>query len=141
MMKVVKKNEKTCNCARDKTCPLNGKCLEKGIVYKARVKSTEEGEKEYNGLTAIPFKDRLKVHTYLFRHKNTKTPTELTRYIWKLDNENKNWSITWELVGYGKTFEPGDKFCQLCNREKTEIIMVDREKAINSMNIIENVGI
>ena len=54
-----------------------------------------------------------------------------------MNDRNKEWSIEWDIIGYGKTFEPGDIFCMLCNRKKTEIVLSDRKTTLNDMNIIE----
>ena len=92
---------------------------------------------DYIGMTARTFKLRWKEHKYSWTHRNSKGPTELAMYIWDLDDRNKEWSIDWEIIGYGKPFEPGDRFCMLCNREKTEIVLSDRKTTLNNMNIIE----
>ena len=54
---------RTCNC-RDKTlCPLNGKCLQDGVVYKAIVTQTESMRQDiYIGMTENPFKTRYNLH-------------------------------------------------------------------------------
>ena len=132
-----KEEGKKCNCERGRICPLNGECLESGLVYKAKVNVDGEGQKDYIGMTARTFKERLNEHMYSMRHRNSKGPTELAKFIWNLNDKNKKWTIGWERIGYGKPFEPGDRFCMLCNREKTEIVLADRNRTINGMHIIE----
>ena len=116
---------------------MGGKWLEKGLVYKGIVDDTGEGSMDYIGMTARTFKERWKEHKYSMSHRNSKGPTELAYHIWDLNEKGKDWRINWEIIGYGKPFEPGDRFCMLCNREKTEIVLADRDKTLNGMNIIE----
>ena len=55
----------TCGCRKKDDCPLNGKCLNKDIVYKAAV--TFEGETEiYFRLTSTDFKTRHNNHNNSF---------------------------------------------------------------------------
>ena len=52
------KNVKDCNCrGGTKNCVLNGKCLSKGVVYKAEVLSTGMTA-SYIGIAANSFKER-----------------------------------------------------------------------------------
>ena len=46
-----------CNCRKDKTCPLDGKCPTPGIIYHAIV-TTQDNQQEdsYIGLTENTFK-------------------------------------------------------------------------------------
>ena len=57
-----------CTCRVKSNCPMNGKCQEKSIVYKAVVTSEQE-KKEYIGLTEHPFKQRYSSHQTSFRHQ------------------------------------------------------------------------
>ena len=45
---------KNCNCNNKNSCPMEGKCLEKNIIYKAEVTSTE-GKMSYIGCTEKNF--------------------------------------------------------------------------------------
>ena len=88
-------------------------------------------------MTATTFKQRYAQHLYTFRHQDSKDETELAKYIWKLKNKGTNFTIQWEKITNGKPFESGDKFCILCNKEKTEIVTAELKSTLNSMNIIE----
>ena len=57
-----------CNCRDKSNCPMNGKCQEKSIVYKAVVTSERE-KKEYIGLTEHAFKERDSSHQTSVRHQ------------------------------------------------------------------------
>ena len=61
----------TCNCRDKDFCPLNGKCLQENVVYKATI-TTQNESKEYFGSTGGPFKKSivshgliLEIHSYL----------------------------------------------------------------------------
>ena len=50
-------DERTCNCRKNNACPVEGHCLDKGVIYEATVKSETE-TKKYVGLTEGTFKRR-----------------------------------------------------------------------------------
>ena len=52
---------KNCNCRDNSTCPLNGECQQKAIIYKATVHAGD-AIKEYIGGTESTFKQRLASH-------------------------------------------------------------------------------
>ena len=48
---------KTCNCQKNKTCPLDGQCQTKSIIYQATVTRHDNNKEEtYVGLTENTFK-------------------------------------------------------------------------------------
>ena len=48
---------RTCNCRDKPLCPLKGKCLQEGVVYKAIVTQTETMKQDiYIGMTETPLK-------------------------------------------------------------------------------------
>ena len=53
-----------CDCRNKQNCPLNGKCLESSLVYKAELK-TEDDTFNYIGLTEGTIK---------YRSRNTRLP-------------------------------------------------------------------
>ena len=62
-----------CNC-RKRACPVDGKCLTKGVVYKATV-STSNEVKEYIGSTCDTFKSRYNNHLSSFKNPPKKATT------------------------------------------------------------------
>ena len=66
----------TCNCDTKENCPVQGKCLENEVIYRATL-TEEGGEKHtYTGLTANKFKDRWSGHKHTFNNEqaNPKQP-------------------------------------------------------------------
>ena len=80
--------ERKCSCPKNAECPLDGKCLSKDIVYRAKVTS-ESGKETYVGLTATTFKARLANHRASFRAETKRNTTELSKHIWTLKDNNK----------------------------------------------------
>ena len=64
-------------------CPLDGKCLNKCIVYQANVIANNKC-KEYFGTAEGEFKLRYSNYTMSFRHKKGVKDTGFTKYLWKL---------------------------------------------------------
>ena len=91
--------ERKCNCPKTKpNCPLDGHCLIKNIVYKATVTSDASSPKQYIGLTSRTFKERLGSHTQSFKNKDLSHSTELSKYLWSLQDRNEKYSIKWSIV-------------------------------------------
>ena len=55
-------NVKLCNCREKASCPLNGKCLAKCVIYKATVTETTKNQESYIELTDNEFKTRYNQH-------------------------------------------------------------------------------
>ena len=72
-----------CNCRQKNTCPLEGHCLDKELIYQCtlRENTTSDGV-NYNGLTEFIFKDRFCKHRNSFKYKSKADSTELSKYSW-----------------------------------------------------------
>ena len=96
---------KTCNCRNKDPCPLAGKCLTKSLVYQATVKREDNMKQEtYIGLTENSFKSRHPNHVSSFRNANKKHATELSKYIWQLEDLNVQYSISWKIIKQWKPY-------------------------------------
>ena len=67
------------------------------MVYQATV-TTENTTETYIGLTANNFKARYGNHQMSFRHEKRKSETELSKHIWQLKEENKEFKVTWKIL-------------------------------------------
>ena len=65
------------------------KCYNK--KYKCYIKTSSD-EKKYVGLTEVTFKRRLHDHSQSFRNSGLRNTTELSKYIWELNDEGKTTS-------------------------------------------------
>ena len=82
---IVDDDKKFCNCRVKSNCPVNGKCLTKGVIYKALTVSHKYKKKIYIGSTGREFKSRSYEHLQSFRSEVKKENTRLIRFILKLN--------------------------------------------------------
>ena len=119
---------------RDKAeCPLPGKCRTDQVVYRATV-STDNETETYVGLTAGELKTRYQKHKSDFNNLSDKNATTLATYIWQLKDENKAYQVDFEIVGRAAPFSAVSGRCNLCIREKYEIIFNPENATLNSRN-------
>ena len=98
-------------------------CRTESIVYEAAVTTDADGElKVYRGATENEFKLRYPAHTLSFNNENYKNSTELSKYIWQLKGQNRDFSIEWKILKNAKPYVNGSKRCNLCLTEKLEIL-------------------
>ncbi len=127
--------QNNCNCKSTKTCPLEGKCLEKGIVYQATVKREDNNNEEtYIGLTKNSFKTRYNGHTCSFRNEHKRKSTTLSQYVWLLKDKNIKFSMKWRILVKGKPYSTSSKKCYLCLKEKYFIICKPQLASLNNRN-------
>jgi len=110
-----------CNCRTGNTCPLNGQCLTPNVIYQAEVKCDGQAE-TYVGLTANSFKARFNNHKSSFNNENKRLSTELSKYVWSLKDQGKDYSISWKILCQANPYNNLNKKCHLCITEKFYII-------------------
>ena len=115
------KIDDNCNCRDKNSCPLEGNCNTRNIVYQAEV-VTSQTKETYIGLCDTTFKERYRNHTCSFRHERYKNVTELSKYIWSLKEHNINYQIKWKKVKQARSYSNANKKCNLCLWEKYFII-------------------
>ena len=114
---------KECNCRVKADCPLEGKCLDKSVIYKCHVKTDENDNGiHYIGLTEGTFKKRWYNHCHDFRNESKEKSTELSKHIWDLKKEGKVPILKWEIIDHAPAYKNGSKNCNLCLTEKFHII-------------------
>ena len=128
--KNVKVNNKNCSCRDPSTCPLDKKCLEKNVVYKATVTSVEDknSEKFYIGISSTEFKNRYNIHTSSFKNKKSRNHTMLSKHVWFLKNNHETPLIKWEIIK--RANQPTNMYnkCNLCISEKIAILKFEQYK-------------
>ena len=122
-----------CNCKRGvATCPLEGTCLTKGVVYGATVtKTSDQSTETYTGLTARRFKDRFYEHTSNSNNESESSKTTLAGHIWNLKRQGEDYTTTWKIIDRGKEFNPSTRSCQLCLKEKFHIMFSSDGATLN----------
>ena len=110
-----------CNCTDKPSCPVNGTCKSQNVVYQARV--TSEGQEEsYIGLTSTEFKTRFTNHKSSFNVPDRRNSTELSKHVWDLKDNRKDFHIQWKIVCQANPYNNVTKKCNLCLAEKYYII-------------------
>ena len=115
--------ERKCNCAADATCPMDGYCLAKNVIYSGKVTSSLQnyGTKEYTGISEPEWKKRFGNHNRDFRDRKYETSTTLSKEIWKIKDAGGTFSINWSIVGHAPAFTPAAGKCNLCLAEALHI--------------------
>ena len=101
----------SCNC-RDKTsCPLNGSCQHKNLVYSCKVSTPDikQNHPHYIGLTEHKIKDRLYKHNNSFKYESKRNSTELCNFIWGKKKEKINVDLDWSILDKAKPYSPASK--------------------------------
>ncbi len=130
--------KKECNCRNKRTCPLEGKCRESGIIYKATITQNTNKIETYVGLTDTEFKLRYANHKQSFTKESLKNSTELSKHIWNLKSENTEYDIKWEIIGKAPAYSNKTKSCRLCNLEKYFIIYDKTNATLNQRSGLIN---
>ena len=115
-------NGKTCNCRNKSNCSLYKKCLINKIAYKAEIETDNDTNelftKVYFCISETEFKSRYNNHTMSFRNRTHENDTELSKYIWSLKDENKDFDIKWSILKKSSGYSIISKSCNLCLLEK-----------------------
>ena len=104
-------------------------------MYNCNVKRKSPPKRPYIGITQCPWKGRYNVHTHSFRNEKRKNDTELSKYIWKVKQQNENYDLEWSILKQIPSYSNKTKKCDLCLHEKLEIITYkDKDILLNKNN-------
>ena len=126
-----------CNCRTKTACPLDGKCKQKSIVYKAEI-SSNNTTKLYCGSCSTDFKARFSNRKHSFTHRNKRNATELSKEVWRAKDNGVEPSIKWSIVSTAPSYKCGGSRCNLCLAEKLAILSGDRKIMLNKRSEIVN---
>ena len=93
----------------------------------------ETATETYVGL-ATNFKERYRNHKTSFRHSKRSNETQLSKYVWNLQNEKKMFQIKWKILKKCKPYSNVSKKCSLCLNEKFIIICKKELCSLNRRN-------
>ena len=98
--------------------------MKESVVYRADVTTEDpnENKKSYIGIIANNFKERYRNHLKSFRNAKYANDTELTKHVWKLKMENRQFNIKWSVIKQVTAYKPGARRCNLCLEEKLQIM-------------------
>ena len=102
--------KRSCSCRVKDNCPFDGKCLQECIVYQANVVTNNEC-KEYFETAEGEFKIRHNNYIMSFRHKKCVNDTELSKYLWKLKEENTDYNLHCSIKAYASPYKCGTRKC------------------------------
>lgn len=108
-----------CNCRKPQSCPLQGNCLARCLVYEAKILHNGK-EIKYHGSTSNAFKERYRNHTSSFRNERFSKATALAAFVWS-NKLNPEPEISWRIVGQRQPVTPGGT-CGVCTLEKLTIM-------------------
>ena len=80
------------------------------------------------------FKTRYRNHLSSFKDPKKKNATELSKHIWRLKENNIEFTITWEIVARAKPYSNSNKKCNLCTTEKYFILCEPHRSSLNKRN-------
>ena len=92
------------------------------VFYRATITPDNSQPNHYIGLTSTIFKERRDNHMHSFKTRSKSNATELSKYIWKLKDQNTNYSIKWSILQQATPYNPATKRCNLCLSEKCHIL-------------------
>ena len=81
----------------------------------------ELSTKVYFRISKTDFKSRYNKNTLSFRNQTHENDTELSKYIWSLKDENKDFDIRWSIFKKSSGYSIVSKSCNLCLLEKLVI--------------------
>ena len=126
-----------CNCRQTEQFPLNGNCLAKSVVYQAEITQDESAEtKTYVGATWSEFKTRYRKNTKSFRNQKNSQETELCKHVWNLTRSPKKFRVKWSIVKSVPVYKPGAKRCNLCLKEKLQLIKTIKRHAEQTIRTV-----
>ena len=126
---------RTCSCRKNTPCPLEGKCLEKNLIYNATVTQEDGTQNNYIGNTSTDFKSRLAVHRQSFKSSSL-NQTSLSKHMHELKKQKIEFNLTWKIIDRGSPFSPVSNQCNLCTNEKFHILFSPELAQLNSRNKI-----
>ena len=127
--KTVLSNEKSeaeqtrpCTCRNKTSCPHQGKCLQKGVIYQAIImQRNTEKQDTYIRVTKNEFKTCYNQHTSSFKLEHRSSATTLSEHIWTLKKNKIDYIINWEILDKALPYSASSGRCNLCIGERINI--------------------
>ena len=126
-----------CNCRNKVNCPLEGKCREISIIYKATRKSNGIIT-YYYGCSGTVFKTRFNNHKQSFVHRHKRNATELSKAVWNAKDAGTNPIIKRSIAAETSPYQPTAKSCNLYLAEKLAILQSDPATTLNKRSELSN---
>ena len=105
----------------------------KEVVYQAAI-TTAGNSETYVGLTTTEFKTRWRNHQMSFTHESKRHNTELSKHIWQLKDQKKDFTISWKILTKAISYINLTKQCNLYSTEKFYILFKPDMATLNKRN-------
>ena len=86
---------------------------------------------EYIGASATRFKKRLANHQMSLAHNRYRHMTSLSAFVWEKRDEGKTPVVKWSVLEKARAYHPAKGRCNLCNAEKTSILLAKQGSTLN----------
>ena len=88
---------------------MEGKCKQERTIYQATVKYTspetgQEVKETYIGLAATTFYEKHQNHKTTFKLRSHETQSELSKYLWQLNDKGQTHDSSWKIIDRAKKF-------------------------------------
>merc|ERR1712197_283287 len=90
----------------------------------------------YYGQTKRPFKERWREHKHAMENLNSQHATALSKYVWKLKEENRKFEVKFSIKCRAPIFKSDSKGCFLCLKEKVSISLHNPKTLLNAKSEI-----
>ena len=70
--------------------------------------------------------------------RNENHSTGLSKYVWNFKDKMIDHTIKWSIIQFAPTYSPETGKCQLCNLEKTLILIANEPNLLNQRNEMMN---
>ena len=70
-----------------------------------------------------------------FQNKGYEKKTELSKYVWELEDKGEDFTIKWSATGKGALYICGSKRCDLCLTEKLLIAKAGLRALLNNRSV------
>ena len=117
---------------------MDGKCLEKDILYIARITSDlpNYNAKEYKGICSTTWKERYGNHRKAFKNDYYEKDSELSEEVWNIKRKDGQYTIQWQKHQNFPSYTPETMKCSLCMNEKLEIALHKGDDLLNKRSEI-----
>ena len=111
-----------CNRRNKEACPLQNKCMNKDIVYKATISTSNTNDtKHYIGITSNTFKERYRYHIKSFTQKMFKRNRTFETHLAPKAKQNR-FHHKWSTIKKSISYTGGSKRCNLWLEKKLNIL-------------------
>ena len=70
-----------------------------------------------------------------FQNKGYEKKTELSKYVWELEDKGEDFTIKWSATGKNALYICGSKRCDLCLTEKLLIAKADLRALLDNRSV------